>query len=163
MPRFRFVRELTEAERQQLEEAYRSHPDFAVRRRAHTILLSGKGHTVGQLQALFDVDRDTISLWIKHYEQSGFAGLLSRPKSGRNPIYKDGEIQQLKALIDHDPRRLKTAQAVLEAETGKSSCLETLRRALKKNSATPGTAAAGHCEAAATRLPSFASARTRKP
>ncbi len=163
MPRLRFVRTLTEAEQRQLEDAYRSHPDFAVRRRAHAVLLSGKGHTVGQLQALFEVDRDTVSLWIKHYEQSGFAGLLSRPKSGRNPIYTDSEIQQLKALIDPDPRRLKAAQAVLEAETGKSSCLETLRRALKKDSATPGTAAADHCEAAATRPPSPASATTRKP
>ena len=142
MPRLRFVRELTDAERQSLEDTYRSHPDFAVRRRAHVVLLSGQGQTVGQLQALFGVDRDTISLWIKHFEHSGVAGLLSRSKPGRNPIYTDREIQRLKALIDPDPRRLRAAQTALEAETGKSSCLETLRRALKKDSATRGTVAA---------------------
>lgn len=143
MPRFRYVRELAEAERQELEGAYRSHPDFAVRRRAHAILLSGKGYHVGQLQELFEVDRDTASLWIKHYEQSGLEGLLTRPRSGRNPIYTDGELLQLKGLVDEDPRRIKAAQAALEASTGKSSCLDTVRRALKKGSATPGTAAAG--------------------
>ena len=142
MPRFRFVRELTEAEQRQLEDAYRSHPDFAVRHRAHAVLLSGKGHNVGQLQDLFAVDRDTASLWIRHYEQSGLEGLLTRPRSGRNPIYTDGEIRQLKGLVDEDPRRAKAAQAALEAATGKSSCLDTVRRALKKGSATPGTAAA---------------------
>jgi transposase len=141
MPRFRFVRELSEAEQRQLEDAYRSHPDFAVRRRAHAVLLSGKGCHVGQLQDLFDVDRDTASLWIKHFEQSGLEGLLTRPRAGRRPIYTDGEIQQLKGLIDEDPRRIKAAQAALEAATGKSSSLDTLRRALKKDSATPGTAA----------------------
>jgi len=141
MPRYRYVRELTEAERQELEDAYRSHPDFAVRRRAHAVLLSGKGHHVGQLQDVFEVDRDTASLWIKHYEQSGLEGLLTRPRSGRSPIYTDGEILQLKALIDEDPRRVKAAQAALEAATGKSSCLDTVRRALKKSPATPGTAA----------------------
>ncbi len=141
MPRYRFVRELTEAERQELEDAYRGHPDFAVRRRAHAILLSSKGYNVGQLQDLFDVDRDTASLWIKHYEQSGLEGLLTRPRSGRNPVYTDGEIQQLKGLVDEDPRRIKAAQAALEAATGKSACLDTVRRALKKGSATPGTAA----------------------
>jgi transposase len=141
MPRFRFVRELTEADQRQLDEACRSHPDFAVRRRAHAVLLSGKGHNVGQLQEIFDVDRDTASLWIKHYEQSGLEGLLTRPRSGRNPIYTDDEIRQFKDLVDADPRRAKAAQAALEAATGKSSCLDTLHRALKKNSATPGTAA----------------------
>jgi transposase len=141
-PKFRFVRELSEAERQQLDDTFRSHPEFGVRRRAHAVLLSAKGHPVGQLQDLLDVDRDTVSLWIKQYEQSGLEGLLTRPRPGRNPIYTDGEIQQLKDLVDADPRRIKAAQAALEAATGKTACLQTLRRALKIGSATPGTAAA---------------------
>ena len=156
-----FVRELTEAEQRQLEDAYRSHPDFAVRRRAHAVLLSGKGYHVGQLQDLFEVDRDTASLWIKHYEQSGLEGLLTRPRPGRNPIYTDDEIQQLKGLVDEDPRRIKAAQAALEA-AGKPSCLDTVRRALKKGSATPGTAAGARLKAAATRPPSPASRPTSR-
>lgn len=162
MPRHRHVRDLSEAERQELEDAYRSHPDFAVRRRAHAVLLSGKGYHVGQLQDLFEVDRDTASLWLKHFEQSGLEGLLTRPRSGRNPIYTDDEIQQLKGLIDGDPRRAKAAQAALEAATGKSSCLDTVRRALKKSSATSGTAAAAPSKAAATATPSPASRPTKR-
>ena len=58
--------------------------------------------------------------------------MLTRPRPGRNPIDTDGEIQQLKDLVDADPRRIKAAQAALEAATGKTACLQTLRRALKK-------------------------------
>ena len=65
-----------------------------------------QGPSRHQLQDLLDVDRDTVSLWITHYEQSGLKGLLTRPRPGRNPIYiyTDGEIQQLKGLIDGEPR-----------------------------------------------------------
>lgn len=142
MPHYRFVRDLTQTERQQLEDTYRSHPDFAVRRRAHAVLLSSKGYSVGQLQDVFEVDRDTVSLWIQRYAQSALEGLLTRPRTGRPTRYTDAEIQQFKTLIDADPRRIKAAQAALETATQKTSCLETLRRALKKSSAILGTGAA---------------------
>lgn len=142
MSRIRVVRPLSEAEQDELKAAYGKHPDPAVRRRAHAILLSHQGHSVARLQDLLLVDRDTVSLWIKHYEQAGLAGLLTQYRPGRPPIYTEAEIQHLKALIEDDPRRLRAAQAALEAATGKTTCLETLRRALKKDSTTPGTAAA---------------------
>lgn len=70
MPKFRFVRELSEAERLQLDYTFRSHSDFGVLRRAHAVLLSANSHLVGQLQDLLEVDRDTVSLGITRYESS---------------------------------------------------------------------------------------------
>ena len=143
MPRLRFVNELTEEAKQHLEAIYHDHTDFAFRRRAHAILLSSRGFTIGQLQDIFAVDRDTVSAWLDLFEQSGVGGLKPLPRPGRNPIYSEDEVRQLKELVDQEPRQIKQAQAALEHATGKSSSTETLKRALKKSQATRGTAAAG--------------------
>jgi hypothetical protein len=59
MPRLRFVQSLTDAIRQSLEDRYRHHASFALRQRAHAILLNARGFTIPQLQEIFAVDRDT--------------------------------------------------------------------------------------------------------
>lgn len=132
MPRSRYVSPLSESLQEALLAIYRSHPDFSCRQRAQAILLSHKGYNLQQLQAILDVDRDTLSQWLNRFEQSGLEGLRDQPRSGRPPIYSQADIQLLKSLIDDEPRQIKQAQAVLESATGKSSCTETLRRALKK-------------------------------
>ena len=132
MPRLRFIQALSESVQEELNETYRSNPDFMCRQRAHVVLLSHKGYTIQQLQGIFDVDRDTISHWLDRFEQSGVDGLQNSPRTGRPPIYTADEIQQLKALIDQEPRQIKLAQAALQAATGKVSCATTLKRALKK-------------------------------
>lgn len=142
MPRLRFVTKLTEDAKQQLEALYHDHTDFALRRRAHAILLSDRGFTISQLQAIFAVDRDTVSAWFDWFEQSGVEGLKPLPRPGRPAIYTEDEVRQLKELVDQEPRQIKQAQAALQQATGKSSCTETIKRALKKSRATRGTAAA---------------------
>ena len=89
------------------------HSDFAFRKRAHAILLSAKGATINQLQDIFEVDRDTISAWIKRFKTSGVEGLKSLPIPGRPPIYTEDELRQLKDLIDQEPRQIKQAPAIL--------------------------------------------------
>jgi transposase len=84
------------------------------------------------LQDIFEVDRDTVSCWLDHFESHGIAGLEEMPKSGRPPIYTDEEINRFKELIDKEPRQIKKAQALLQQTTNKTSCTETLKRALKK-------------------------------
>jgi transposase len=64
------------------------------------VLISGKGYRVGQLQNLFGVGRDTASLWIKHYEQSGLEGLLARPRSGSSRAWS------MRSRAGSRPRRL---------------------------------------------------------
>ena len=132
MSRLKFVKTPTEEIKEQLSEIYHDHPDFAFRKRAHAILLSAKGITINQLQDIFEVDRDTISAWIKRFETSGVEGLKSLPIPGRPPIYTEDEVRQLKDLIDQEPRQIKQAQAALQQATGKSSCTVTLKRELKK-------------------------------
>jgi transposase len=142
MSHLRFVYKLTEEAKQQLEVIYHDHTDFALRRRAHAILLSDRGFTIGQLQAIFAVDRDTVSTWLDWFEQSGVEGLKPLPRPGRPTIYTADEVRQLKALVDQEPRQIKQAPAALQQVTGKSSCTETIKRALKKSPTTRGIVAA---------------------
>ena len=142
MPRLRFVNELTEEAKQQLEAIYHDHTDFAFCRRAHAVLLSSRGFTIGQMQDIFAVDRDTVSAWLDLFEQSGAGGLKPLPRPGRPAIYTEDEVRLLKELVDQEPRQIKQAQAALQQASGKSSCTETLKRTLKKSRATRGTAAA---------------------
>jgi transposase len=133
MPRLRFVRAVSEEEKVALQEMYASHASFRTRQRAHAILLSSKEYTIPQLQEVFGVDRDTISNWINRFETKGVVGLEEGQRSGRPTIYTDEEINQFKVLIDNEPSQIKKAKADFEQITDKSSCIETLKRALKKN------------------------------
>ena len=47
-------------------------------------------------------------------------------------FHAEAEIEILKAKIGEEPRQIKQAQAFLEAQTNKKSCLETVKRILKK-------------------------------
>jgi transposase len=132
MPRLKFVQKLSEEIKRQLNEIYHNPADFAFSQRAHAILLSDKGFTMGQLQDIFEVDRDTVSAWISRFGRFGAEGLKSLPRPGRPPIHTADEVRQLKEPIDQEPRQIKRAQAALQQATGKSSCAETLKRALKK-------------------------------
>jgi len=132
MPRLKFVRPLSESNQQELQKTYQNHPNFKVRQRAHAILLSHQGYTINQLQAIFQINLDYISLWINRYNVQGIQGLEDAPRSGRPLIYTPEEIEIFKAKIAEEPRQIKQAQAFLEAQTNKKSCVETLKRILKK-------------------------------
>lgn len=132
MPRLKFVRPLTETDKDGLDALYKTHPNFKVRRRAHALLLSGGGHTIKQLQAIFQVGRDYISQWIDRFNAQGVGGLGDLPRSGRPPIYTPEEIALFRAQLDEEPRQIKQAQAILQARTRKRPATGTLRRILKK-------------------------------
>ena len=132
MARFKFVRPLSDTDKQELDALYKTHPNFKVRRRAHALLLSGGGHTINQLQAILQVGRDYISQWTGRFNAQGVGGLGDLPRSGRPPIYTPEETALFRAQLDEEPRQIKRAQALLEARTQKRSATGTLRRILKK-------------------------------
>ncbi|MDP3010731.1 MAG: helix-turn-helix domain-containing protein, partial [Methylococcales bacterium] len=91
MARLKFVKTISEEIKEQLNQMYASHLNFRVRQRAHAILLSSKGYAIAKLQDIFEVDRDTISIWLDRFERQGIVGLEDMPRSGRTPIYTDEE------------------------------------------------------------------------
>lgn len=53
----------------QLTLLYKTSQDHRERQRAHALLLSSRHYGIAELATLFDVDRDTISRWMDHWEQ----------------------------------------------------------------------------------------------
>lgn len=82
----KYVKSLSLADKSALNELMRTSRSFRVRKRAHVILLSSRKYKIDQLANIFDVDRDTISDWIKRWEDSGIAGLTDAQRSGRPKI-----------------------------------------------------------------------------
>ena len=128
----RFVLPLTEEEQRDLTEAHQYGEKRALRRRAHAILLSEQGYTINQISDILDVRRNTISIWFKKWEASGLGDLIDKPRSGRVPILDEDDRERLQALVQDHPHQIRTLQARLQEETGKTFSSDTLRRALKK-------------------------------
>lgn len=128
----RFVAPLTDSEQQTLNSAYQHGDKRVLRRRAHAILLSDKGHTINKISEILQVRRDAVSRWLKQWELSGLDGLIDKPRSGRTPILDDDDHERLQALAPSLPHQIRSLQASLQGSTGKTISTVTLRRALKK-------------------------------
>ena len=81
----RYVHPLTDEQRTILEKTMKHDASPRARARAHGLLLSGQGVTIKEIAKIYQVDRDTVSTWIKHWEQQGEASLHDHPRRGRPP------------------------------------------------------------------------------
>lgn len=50
-----------------------------VSERIHFVLLFAKGHGVGEIATLYDIDEQTVRAWIERYRHEGVAGLEDHP------------------------------------------------------------------------------------
>ena len=64
------------AERKRLMEMYRRHPDPAVRRRVHIVLLLWDGWSWSSIESALYCSSRTIDRWKKRFEAGGVEGLL---------------------------------------------------------------------------------------
>jgi transposase len=128
-PASKFVKPLSESDRQFLEQTWRQHATYTVRCRAHAILLSSQGFTVADLETIFDISKPTALGWIDRWEQRGRAGLEDKPRPGGPPILDEEEQQKVvKPLIERFPRQPKKVIRAIQEETGKVISRATLRR-----------------------------------
>ncbi|NOG31886.1 IS630 family transposase [Halomonas sp. TBZ9] len=128
----RFI-SLTPDQQRIVNNAYQYGEKRALRRRAHAILLSHKGHTINQIRDILGVKRDTVSTWLSQWEADGIDGLQDKPRDGRPNLLNDGEIALLQQLVEDHPHQLPVLHAKFQEKTGKVVSRDTLRRALKKN------------------------------
>jgi transposase len=75
---------LTAAQRRGLERL-RRRAVGRVSQRAHMVLLSGRGYTVGRIAEVFDCGEDVVRQWLRRYRERGEPGLEDLPRSGRPP------------------------------------------------------------------------------
>ena len=62
------------------------------RDRAHALLLSSEGYSMGDISVIFSVSRDTVTAWFNRWEElKKHGGLSDAPKSGRPTIFSSSE------------------------------------------------------------------------
>jgi len=126
---------LTDLQRSELLDGYKTGKKSTYRQRCHIILLSDKGKTIDEIAEIMDVTRQTIGNWFSRYEELGCAGLHTATGGGRPPIFRinnQQETERIKAIVAKHPQQLKQAIPEIEKELNKSFSKETLKRFLKK-------------------------------
>jgi transposase len=127
----KYVTELSDEQKRQLQERMRQATSWRERMRAHGILLSSRGFSVDEIASIYDVDRDTVSGWITKWEQTGFEALADKPLSGRPPTLTAEEQELVLKLVTQEPRRIKRVAGELERQTGKRVSADTIKRIVK--------------------------------
>jgi transposase len=137
-----FVRELSGAERAQLEASRRSKSAFTMRR-AQIMLLSASGQPPRAIAASLGCARQTVRDAIRAFNAHGLAALTegsSRPKSAA-PVLDGSKLERLRAILHQSPRAFGQARstwtlpllAQVAHEQGLSPAVlsaETIRQAL---------------------------------
>lgn len=124
----RFVKALTEEEKEILAYLRDYGETPRIRRRAHAVLLSAAGKPVNEIAEIFDTTRETVSSWLKRWEAEGPLGLGDKPRSGRPPTLSKEEREQAVGFIREYPNSPKTVLEKIKEATGKTVSARTLRR-----------------------------------
>ena len=103
----RYVHPLTEQQRTLLENTMKNDASHRARMRAHGLLLSSEGITIKAIAKIYHVDRDTVSTWIKQWEQHGAQSLPDQPRSGRPTTLHAPEKALSQPYLKEEPRSLK--------------------------------------------------------
>jgi transposase len=102
----RFIRDLTKAERQEVENMFRKGPNNRVRKRANAVRLSALGYTVTQIMEILGCNRQSIHNWFCTFEAQGCQGLYDKPRSGRPAIATVDYRTRLVEAIKTNPRKM---------------------------------------------------------
>ena len=94
--------------------------------RAHSILLSSQGLKIKEIAKVYQVDRDTVSTWIKQWEKAEMKSLYDKPRSGRPSKLTSEEKDLARQYIKEEPRCLKQVVERLHQKTAKRLSLSSL-------------------------------------
>ena len=127
----RYIGHLTDEQRQGLELTMKQDSSPRARTRAHSILLSSRGATINEIATIYQVDRDTVSSWLKNWEQQGTDSLHDKPRSGRPPKLTPEEQELALSYLQDNPRSLKPVVDRIERQTAKRISVSALTRLAK--------------------------------
>jgi transposase len=128
----RYVRALTDEQRAFLSTTVKEDASFRARTRAHSLLLSAQGVAIQDIAKTYQVDRDTVSAWIKKWEHQGPASLHDKPRSGRPSKLTPDEQELAKQYLQEEPRSLKGVVERLARKTEKRLSISSLKRLAKR-------------------------------
>lgn len=139
----RRILKLSASEKATLEAGYKNSIKSHFRNRCHSILLSYEGYSVSEIAKLYKVRTRTIYTWFNRWEEMGLVGLMilkGRGVKAKLDELSSVQIEQVKAVIQSDPRSLRNICRDLSELLGYKVTKNMLRRLVKKNSSTLGDA-----------------------
>ena len=127
------VIQLSDQQRQALEDGYRNGKSHAFRERCQMILLKSEKRTSREIARFLNCHKITVHEWVKRFETEGIEGLQTRPGRGRRAILSAStDLGAVRAAVERSRQRISLAKAELEAELQKPFSTTTLKRFLKK-------------------------------
>src|SRR5215208_660540 len=105
----KFVEELTEEQKSGLQRVMKSNAPQRERMRAHVILLSARRFSIDQIAAIYEIDRDRVSQWLKRWREIEFDGLKDEPRRGRPAKLSVEEQAQVLEIVKEEPRSVRRA------------------------------------------------------
>jgi transposase len=95
------------------------------------VLLNSRKYSVADIADIYEVDRDTVSHWLDHWEDDGATGLYDQEGRGRKPILNEKEQKQALKIVEKDPRSSKRSLRKIEEKIKKKISHKTLKRLLR--------------------------------
>ncbi len=122
---------LSPSSQAELRALYAGSTNAVERQRSQCLLLSARGHSIGQLTAIFQVNRLTIYQWFNRWQADGLPSLRHRPGQGRKAKLAAVAPEALNELVAAHPQNLKAVLAQLETQHAIQCSKEALRRHIK--------------------------------
>ena len=128
----RYVHPLTDKQREILAKTMKNDASPRARARAPSLLLHAQGVTINEIAKIYQVDRDTVSTWIKKWAQQGEASLYDQPRSGRPPQLTPAEQELAIEYLKEEPRSLKQVVDRFAKKTAQHISISALKRLAKR-------------------------------
>lgn len=125
--------ELSEAQKQELENTYKNGKTHALRRRCQMMLLKHQGKKSSEVAQILGGCEVVINTWMQRYQEEGIKGLNTKPGRGRKAILDPKQdLEIVKSSVQKNRQRISVAKAELETALGKELSVMTLQRYVKK-------------------------------
>ena len=123
---------LSEAEIQKLNYERFHYPSPIVQKRMHVMYMKSKGYSHNEISDVMDVHPNSVTNFIKLYNQSGLEGLQTLNYTGR-----ESELEKFEDTIEaefekHPPLSSKQAADTIYKMTGISRCPTQIREFMKR-------------------------------
>ena len=123
---------LSDVQRRELEQEYRTGKTHSYRQRCQGVLLKGERRSSAAVAERLGCNEVTVNGWLRRYEVEGIAGLKTRSGRGRKPILDEADLVKVKEVVAEHRQKLSVAREELEQALGKSFSQDTLTRFVKK-------------------------------
>ncbi|MFN8482783.1 MAG: Hsp20 family protein [Anaerolineae bacterium] len=95
---------LTPSQRAELEQLAETTPDPGVRLRAQALLHMAHAPGYREVARVFAINESAVRKWHAAYRQTGIAGLMTRPRSGRPPKLTEEDRRRLSEALAQEPQ-----------------------------------------------------------